>query len=72
MSPVYAINVYKNDLRFKRTLPRDDLHVLLMASSNVKKKVFFLEQVFLIKFLTIIKAAYSVTMNFFRKILFSF
>ena len=33
---VYEINVYKNDLPFKRTLARDDLHGLLIASSNEK------------------------------------
>ena len=33
---VYAINVYKNDLPFKRTLARDDLQGLLIASSNEK------------------------------------
>ena len=31
---VYAINVYKNDLPFKRTLARDYLHGLLIAASN--------------------------------------
>ena len=33
---VNAIYVYKNDLPFKRTLTRDDLHGLLIASSNEK------------------------------------
>ena len=33
---VYAINVYKTGLPFKRTLACDELHALLIASSNVK------------------------------------
>ena len=33
---VYAINVYKNGVTFKRTLARDELHGLLIASFNEK------------------------------------
>ena len=33
---VYAINVYKNDLPFKRILARDNLHGSLTTSSNEK------------------------------------
>ena len=40
---VYAINVYKNGLPFKRTLAREDLHGLLIASSNEKIVLFFLD-----------------------------
>ena len=40
MFRVYAINVYKNDLPFKRTLARDDPRGLLIASFNENSVVF--------------------------------
>ena len=49
----YAINVYKNGLPFKRTLARDELHGLLMASSNENSGGFQF-RMYLIKCLTII------------------
>ena len=38
---VYAINIYKNDLPFKQTLARDDLHGLLIAYTNENSAVVF-------------------------------